>query len=49
MYNYELLKEVGKLKTPVLLKRGLSATYKEWLCAAEYIKKEGREVPSNLK
>lgn len=41
MYNYELLKAVGKLKTPVLLKRGLSATYKEWLSAAEYIKKEG--------
>lgn len=41
MYNYELLKEVGKLKTPVLLKRGLSATYKEWLSAADYIKKEG--------
>ena len=41
MYNYELLKAVGKLNTPVLLKRGLSATYKEWLCSAEYIKKEG--------
>jgi len=40
MYNYELLKAVGKLKTPVLLKRGISATYKEWLSAAEYIKKE---------
>lgn len=41
MYNYELLKEVGKLNTPVLLKRGISATYNEWLLAAEYIKKEG--------
>ena len=41
MYNYELLKEVGKLNTPVLLKRGMSATYNEWLLAAEYIKKEG--------
>lgn len=41
MYNYELLKAVGKLKTPVLLKRGISATYKEWLSAAEYIRKEG--------
>lgn len=41
MYNYELLKEVGKLKTPVILKRGFSATYDEWLNAAEYIKKEG--------
>lgn len=41
MFNYELLKEVGKLKTPVLLKRGMSATYNEWLSAAEHIKKEG--------
>lgn len=43
MFNYELLKEVGKLKTPVLLKRGMSATYKEWLYAAEYIKREGNK------
>ena len=41
MYNYELLKEVGKLNTPVLLKRGISATYNEWILAAEYIKREG--------
>ena len=41
MYNYELLKEVGKLKTPVILKRGFSATYDEWIKAAEYIKREG--------
>ena len=41
MYNYELLKEVGKLNTPVILKRGLSATYNEWINAAEYIKREG--------
>ena len=41
MYNYELLKEVGKLSNPILLKRGLSATYSEWLNAAEYILKEG--------
>lgn len=43
MYNYELLKEVGKLKTPVILKRGLSATYNEWLLAAEYIKNAGND------
>ena len=43
MYNYELLKEVGKTNTPVLLKRGMSATYKEWIQAAEYIKKEGNQ------
>ena len=41
MYNYDLLKEVGKLQKPVLLKRGLSASYEEWLLAAEYILKEG--------
>jgi 3-deoxy-7-phosphoheptulonate synthase len=40
MYNYELLKEVGKTNTPVMLKRGFSATYKEWLLACEYIRKE---------
>lgn len=41
MYNYDLLKEVGKLRKTVLLKRGFVATYKEWLLAAEYILKEG--------
>ena len=43
MQNFDLLKEVGKTKTPVLLKRGLSATYKEWLMSAEYIMSEGNE------
>ena len=43
MYNYELLKAVGKLKTPVILKRAFSATYEEWIFAAEYIKREGNE------
>jgi len=37
MYNYELLKEVGKYDKPVLLKRGFSATYNEWVMAAKYI------------
>lgn len=37
MYNYELLKELSKYKKPVLLKRGLSATYNEWINAARYI------------
>ena len=41
MYNYALLKAVGKTKTPVILKWGFSATYKEWFLAAEYILKEG--------
>ncbi|CZR01030.1 3-deoxy-7-phosphoheptulonate synthase [Trichococcus ilyis] len=43
MQNFDLLKEVGKTKTPVLLKRGLSATYEEWLMSAEYIMSEGNE------
>ena len=41
MQNFDLLKEVGKTKTPILLKRGLSATYQEWLMSAEYIMSEG--------
>ena len=41
MQNFDLLKEVGKLDIPVILKRGLSATIEEWLNAAEYIMNEG--------
>lgn len=41
MQNFSLLKEAGKSKFPVLLKRGLSATIDEWLNAAEYIMSEG--------
>jgi 3-deoxy-7-phosphoheptulonate synthase len=37
MQNYDLLREVGKTRTPVLLKRGLSSTIEEWLKAAEYL------------
>lgn len=37
MQNYALLRRVGKMKKPVLLKRGMSATLEEWLMAAEYI------------
>ncbi|MDD5017949.1 MAG: 3-deoxy-7-phosphoheptulonate synthase [Eubacteriales bacterium] len=37
MQNYVLLRELGKCQTPVLLKRGLSATIEEWLMSAEYI------------
>ena len=37
MQNYTLLKELGKSKTPILLKRGISATIEEWLLSAEYI------------
>jgi 3-deoxy-7-phosphoheptulonate synthase len=37
MQNFDLLKEVGRVNKPVILKRGLSATVSEWLMAAEYI------------
>jgi 3-deoxy-7-phosphoheptulonate synthase len=37
MQNYSLLKEVGKMNKPVLLKRGMYSTLKEWLSCAEYI------------
>ncbi len=43
MQNFELLKEVGKLKKPVLLKRGLANTIEEWLMSAEYIMSEGNK------
>ena len=41
MQNFNLLKEMGKVKVPVMLKRGISATYKEWLMSAEYILANG--------
>ncbi|OGS45868.1 MAG: 3-deoxy-7-phosphoheptulonate synthase [Elusimicrobia bacterium RIFOXYD2_FULL_34_15] len=41
MQNYDLLKEVGKARKPVLLKRGLSATIEEFLMSAEYILSNG--------
>src|SRR6187397_1197734 len=37
MQNFTLLRELGKARTPVLLKRGISATIEEWLLSAEYI------------
>ncbi len=37
MQNFDLLKRLGKLNKPILLKRGLSATIEEWLMSAEYI------------
>ena len=43
MQNFELLKELGKTRKPILLKRGLAATIEEWLMAAEYIMSEGNE------
>ena len=43
MQNFELLKELGKTKKPILLKRGLANTMKEWLMSAEYIMAGGNE------
>jgi 3-deoxy-7-phosphoheptulonate synthase len=43
MQNFDLLKAVGKIDKPILLKRGMSATIEEFLNAAEYIAKEGNE------
>ena len=41
MQNYTLLKELGRIMKPVMLKRGLSATIEEWLMAAEYVVSAG--------
>ena len=43
MQNFRLLLEVGSVEKPVLLKRGLSATIKEWLMSAEYIMSRGNQ------
>ena len=43
MQNFDLLKEVGKMSKPILLKRGLSNTYEEWIMSAEYIMAGGNE------
>ena len=43
MQNFDLLKEVGKMSKPILLKRGLANTYEEWIMSAEYIMASGNE------
>lgn len=43
MQNFELLKALGKINKPILLKRGLSATIEEWIMSAEYIMAGGNE------
>jgi 3-deoxy-7-phosphoheptulonate synthase len=43
MQNFDLLKQLGKLRKPILLKRGLSSTIEEWLMSAEYIMAGGNE------
>jgi len=44
MQNYALLKELGRINMPVMLKRGLSATIEEWLLAAEYVLQAGNRL-----
>jgi len=45
MQNFNLLKELGMIRKPVMIKRGLSATFEEWLMSAEYVLSGGnREV-----
>jgi 3-deoxy-D-arabino-heptulosonate 7-phosphate (DAHP) synthase len=41
MQNFDLLREVGKTRKPVLLKRGLAASVKDWLLSAEYVLSQG--------
>jgi 3-deoxy-7-phosphoheptulonate synthase len=41
MQNFDLLREVGKTRRSVLLKRGLAATVKDWLLSAEYVLSQG--------
>ncbi len=43
MQNFNLLKELGSQKKPIMIKRGMSATYEEWLMSAEYVMSEGNE------
>ena len=43
MQNFDLLRELGKTRKPILLKRGLSATIEEWMMSAEYILAGGNE------
>ena len=43
MQNYNLLDEVGQTRKPVMVKRGLAASYEEWLLAAEYVMSHGNE------
>lgn len=43
MQNFDLLKQLGQLNRPILLKRGLNATYEEWIMSAEYIMASGNE------
>ena len=41
MQNFDLLKELGRSKKPIMLKRGMASTVKDWLLSAEYILQNG--------
>lgn len=43
MQNFNLLRELGRQDKPVMIKRGMSATYEEWLMSAEYVMASGNE------
>ncbi len=43
MQNFDLLKQLGRTKKPILLKRGLTATFEEWIMSAEYIMASGNK------
>jgi len=43
MHNYRLLGKLGKIENPIILKRGMSSTFEEWIFAAEHIIRAGNE------
>ena len=43
MQNFDLLKQLGQVDRPILLKRGMNATFEEWIMSAEYIMANGNE------
>ena len=49
MQNFDLLKELGRVRKPVLLKRGIAATIEEWLLSAEYILAGGNHARDPLR
>ena len=49
MQNFDLLKECGRTRVPILLKRGMSATVKDLLMSAEYVLSEGQPAGDSLR
>lgn len=48
MQNFDLLKQLGQVDRPILLKRGLNATYEEWIMSAEYIMAARQVIPRSV-